>query len=469
MKVVLVSTYELGHQPLHLASPAAALMGAGHQVRCLDLSCQDWDQDLFDWADAVAFSVPMHTAMRVAMAAARRLRRQIRPKPVCFYGLYAHVSAELTIGPLADRAVAGEYTDGLLQWLCELVGSPGSTPPVPVRAPSVQVSLTRRAPDLPARGLLPPLERYARMVHAERQSLVGYVEASRGCSHRCRHCPVPVVYDGRTRAVESDAVLADINQLVAMGAGHITFGDPDFLNRPWQSLKIAEEMHASFPDLTFDFTAKVEHILRYRELMGTLSQAGCLFAVTAVESVSNQILQRLDKGHSAADAGVAVGVLREHAIEPRPSFVPFTPWTQLDDVAHLVEFVVAHQLVANVDPVQYSIRLLVPDGSLLIGQPGMRLGPYRPDLLGYSWTSADPRVDQLQSRLEAIASSGIEAPVYATFREVRAAVGRAAGKPWTTDDPVPESWKSHSPHLTEPWFCCAEPTTEQFRSVTTGV
>src|SRR4051794_41951749 len=70
MRVLLVSTYELGHQPLHVASPAAALHRAGHEVRCLDLSVQRWDTRALEWAQAVGFSVPMHTAMRLAMRAA---------------------------------------------------------------------------------------------------------------------------------------------------------------------------------------------------------------------------------------------------------------------------------------------------------------------------------------------------------------------------------------------------------------
>src|SRR5688500_9894669 len=109
MRVLLVSTYELGHQPLHVASPAAALRREGHDVRCLDLSVQPWDGGIAEWADAVAFSVPMHTAMRLAMRASRALRA-VRPDvPVCFYGLYAPVSRDLTIGRLADRVIAGEY------------------------------------------------------------------------------------------------------------------------------------------------------------------------------------------------------------------------------------------------------------------------------------------------------------------------------------------------------------------------
>jgi hypothetical protein len=91
----LISTYELGHQPLHVASPAAALRRAGHEVCCLDLSVQPWDPGVLEWAQAVGFSVPMHTAMRLALSAGRRVRREHPGLPICFYGLYATVSREL--------------------------------------------------------------------------------------------------------------------------------------------------------------------------------------------------------------------------------------------------------------------------------------------------------------------------------------------------------------------------------------
>src|SRR5260370_37247059 len=106
MRVVLVSTYELGHQPLHVASPAAALRSAGHEVRCLDLAVERWDPQWLEWGEAVAFSVPRHTAMRLALRAAEALRSQRPQLPLCLYGLHAPVRRDLTGAPLAHRGSA---------------------------------------------------------------------------------------------------------------------------------------------------------------------------------------------------------------------------------------------------------------------------------------------------------------------------------------------------------------------------
>ena len=223
MRVVLVSTYELGHQPLHVASPAAALRSAGHEVRCLDLAVERWDPQWLEWGEAVAFSVPMHTAMRLALRAAEALRSQQPELPLCLYGLYAPVSRDLTVGRLVDSVIAGEYEPALVAWVGGLARAERSDSPG-----AEVVHLGRQRFKLPARELLPPLERYARLVLGDEELLVGYVEASHGCVHRCRHCPVPTVYDGRIRIVHEDVLLR---------AGHLevlaVFDKPDPLEGPY--------------------------------------------------------------------------------------------------------------------------------------------------------------------------------------------------------------------------------------------
>ena len=445
MRVLLVATYELGQQPSNLARPAARLLARGHDVRVIDTSVEAWDPALVDWADRVAFSVPMHTATRLA----RELAAGI-DKPVCFYGLYAGMCSDV-----AATVIAGEYEDALDAW------ADGEPPP----ASPVQLgrATPRAGAPEPLRSLLPGLDRYAHLAINGEHRLVGSVEASRGCAHRCRHCPVPVVYDGRVRVADEDAVLADIDQLVLAGAQHINFGDPDFLNAPRHALRVVRALHAHHPDVTFDCTTKVEHVLEHRSLFGELRASGCVFVVSAFESVNNEILEHLDKGHTAADAALAVRILRDHQIDVRPSFLPFTPWTARDDVVQLLDFVADHDLVASVDPVQYTIRLLLPVDSLLLALPDLapHLGSWDAARLTYPWTSADPSMDDLQRELASLVESSIERgdAITETYAAVRAAVG---ARPVALGQVVTDR-----PHLTESWFCCAEPTDTQLKAVAT--
>lgn len=450
MRILLVSTYEMGHQPVHLASPAAALRRAGHEVACLDLAVQQWDKAAVEAADAVAFSVPMHTAMRLAMRAAEQVRAVRPDMPICFYGLYAPVSQDLTVGRLADQVIAGEYEPGLVAW-ANAVGGP------PVSQPVVQLGRGRGTFYTPARELLPPLEEYAHLAIDGQERPVGYVEATHGCKHTCRHCPVPTVYDGAFRVVDESVVLEDIAQLVDAGARHITFGDPDFLNGPTHALRVVRALHERFPDVTFDCTVKAEHIVNNAGVWQELADCGCLFVLCAIECLNDDILALLDKNHTAADAAEAVGVLRRHGIELRPSFLPFTPWTTLQDVTDIFDWVIEHDLIGNVDPVQYSIRLLLPEGSLLLQRPELAgyLGPYDAERLTYTWTPADPAVDELQAELAAIAERSAEAgtPTGATFLEMNAAARRAAGQGASAPAAVSAGALEERPRLTEPWFC----------------
>ena len=468
VRVLLVSTYELGHQPLHVAAPAGELLRRGHDVRCLDLAVEPLDPESLRWAEAVAVSVPMHTAMRLARRATAAVRQLVPDMPVCFYGLYAGMDGGSEDTGSPDLAITGEYQGALASWVAALsAGGPGGG------AGKVRVELGRQPAGVPARHLLPPLDRYAQLLVAGERRTVGYVEASHGCSHRCRHCPVPVVYDGRTRIVGVEDVLADVAQLVALGARHVTYGDPDFLNGPHHARRVVQAVHGAFPALTFDVTVKVSHVLAYDELWPELAAAGCLFVVSAFESATDAVLARLDKGHRAADALEAVRLLRAAGIEPRPSLLPFTPWTRADDVWDLFALVERADLVGNVDPVQYSIRLLVPPGSLLLDSGDLEglLGAYDAELLGWQWRSADPRLDVLQERLALLAEQAAAEqwePAVA-HEAARGAAGEVLGGP---PPPVPADPASASalpaamrPRLSEPWFCCAEPTAGQLLGV----
>lgn len=450
--VLLLSCYELGHQPQGLASPLAFLERAGFAPDALDLAVEPFDEGRVRRARFVGISVPMHTALRLGVAAARRVRRVNPDAHIAFYGLYATLNADYLRDGVADSVVGGEYEAALVTLVASLARAERPTPRiVPV--------LERLDFPVPSRATLRPLDAYTVLIEPGGRRPAGYVEASRGCLHHCLHCPIPPVYGGRFFVVPPEVVLADIRGQVAAGATHITFGDPDFLNGPGHSLKIVRAMHAEFPALTFDCTAKVEHLLRRRALLRELASLGCLFIVSAVESLSDTVLVNLDKGHTRADVYAALGALREAGIALRPSLLPFTPWTTLDDYIELLEFVAAEGLVDHVDPVQYGIRLLVPPGSALLERPTMRpfLGPASdPAALTYPWTHPDPRMDELQGQVMAIVERGARQgegeETQATFLQVFEAAHRAAGRPATP--PLP--WLARGPRpprLSEPWFC----------------
>lgn len=456
--VLLISTYELGHQPLNLASPVAYLRQAGFAPSTTDTSVEEIDDEALRAARLVAISVPMHTALRLGARVAQRVRTVNPAAHVCFYGLYATLNRDFLLGELGDSAIGGEYELVLVELARALdAGLPASSVSgVGTRDAAAAPVLERLAPVAADRANLPALRQYAGLERDGTIVRAGYVEATRGCHHTCGHCPITPIYGGRFFAVPRESVLADARAQIRAGARHLTFGDPDFFNGPSHGLRICRMLHEEFPGLSFDATIKVEHILQHRRLIPELAELGCAFVVSAVESLSDLVLAKLTKGHTRADVETALSILDEVGLPMRPSLLPFTPWATLDDYLELLTFVAEHDLQDHIDPVHFSIRLLVPPGSALLSDPSSAewLGELDQAAFTYRWRHADPRVDELQAAVarvvEAGASQGEEAR--ATFAQLWNLAHRSAGV-IPPPMPTPVVKRRRPPRLTESWFC----------------
>jgi len=458
-RVLLVSAYEQGHQPLGLASPAAALRDAGHDVRTLDLAVQPAAASHFADIDLLAISVPMHTASRLALRLAAQLREQNFEAPIVLYGLYAsQLAAHLPDDSPVSAVIGGEY-EGPLVATADAIKT---RTPLAVAGAGPQPLFPREAMPLPDRSGLPSLDEYARATivlpdGAPQERLAGYVEATRGCAHRCTHCPLTPTYAGRLRLVPPEIVLADIDAQLALGARHITFGDPDFFNAVPHAMSLLRILARRHPGLSLDVTIKVEHLLEHEEEAGALPGLGVAWVTSAFESVDNALLQRLDKGHTAADMERALTLTRDAGLPLRPTWLPFTPWTTLNDFNAILDFIARHDLIQSVPPVQYGLRLLLPPGSPLIAQAQTdgHLTGFDPDGLTHTWRNPDPAVDALQAKLAefvARVSCKHDEPTdnARVFTRIRSDAALAAGLPLPRPESPPAGWV---PGLSEAWFC----------------
>ena len=452
--MLLISTYDLGRQPFGLASPAAWLRRAGVEVDCADTSRDSIDDDRIAGADMVAFYLPMHTATRLAAPLIDRVRSVKPSARMCAYGLYAPLNAAWLHGRGVGAVLGPEAEQELVAWA--LSSAMASKPKAQSPEPNAAV-LPRLEFIQPDRAGLPRLDRYAslRMPDGGRR-VMGSTDATRGCKHLCRHCPVVPVYGGQFRVVPIDVVLADIRAQVAGGAEHISFGDPDFLNGPTHARRLVERLHREWPQLTYDVTIKIEHLLNHAEMIQVLRETGCLFVTSAVESIDDDVLARLRKGHTRADFVRAVELCRAAGLTLTPTFIPFTPWTTVDAYADLVAALEDLDLMHQVAPIQLAIRLLVTADSPLLELPDVRdrVSAYDPASLTWPWKHHDAGVDALQAAVMEIVKDGAARSRADVFADISAFARAAAGLPAR---PAALSRGPAVPYVSEPWYCCAEP------------
>jgi hypothetical protein len=479
---LLISTYEMGRQPFGLASAAAWLRAGGWTVACVDAAKEQLRIEQLSGPDLIAFHLPMHTATRLAgpvIAAARRTNPCAR---ICAFGLYAPLNADWLRGLGVDEIFGGEFEEDLARWagLKACTTSDASSATADASSATADASgatadassadlqvRPRQLPRIhflvPDRTGLPPLSKYAtlQMPDGERRA-VGYTEASRGCKHLCRHCPVVPVYEGQFRVVHPEVVLADVAAQVTAGARHITFGDPDFFNGPAHAMRIVSALHEAHPGVGYDVTIKVEHLLKHRDLVPQLAATGCAFVTSAIESVDDEVLRVFDKGHTRADFVEAVALCRGAGVTLVPTFVAFHPWLTLAAYCDLLDTIDALDLADHVSPIQLAIRLLVPQGSRLLEIDAMRahLGAFDPDTLTYRWTHPDPRVDALQRDVMARVGTRLTADRRELFAEIRTLAHERAALPYPSlrsgsgqADTRPARARATVPYLNEPWYC----------------
>ncbi len=443
MKAVLISTYELGRQPFGLASAAAWLRSHGHDVRAVDTSVEPLESDLFRDADLVAFYLPMHTATRLAARLIRRVRNLNPHAHIAAYGLYAPLNDEYLRSLGVSTIIGGEFEAALADVADRLSAA---------TEPQTLTPLDRLQFEVPDRTGLPPLDRYARLISSDGERTVGYTEASRGCKHLCRHCPVVPVYGGVFRVVQREVVLEDIRRQAVAGAQHITFGDPDFFNGPGHALRLVESLHREFPALTYDVTIKIEHLLENRRAVPVLRDTGCLFVTSAVESVNDDVLRRLEKHHTSADFREVVALFRAAGLLLNPTFIAFLPWTTRADYLELLRVIAELDLIDQVGSVQLALRLLITSGSRLLELEEIRqvTGDFDPESLAWRWSHPDRAMDRLAHEVLLLVA-----------REQKKGSSRRAifGEVWelASGEPLPEEFdllpRSAVPYLNEPWYC----------------
>lgn len=391
-RVLVASAFEAELQPLASACAAAALRSAGAEV-------VGWDAHLLPDHrpdgpfDLALVSVQQFEGLDRGIALARNLS-EVADQVVAF-GQYAQMNhrafLEVSQGVVMDEpesiatdlvAVAGAGIP--LREVPAVMTSAGMQPRPPKR---------RIAVDRPARDLFPSLVHYP--AHHSPFGLAGNIEASRGCHHKCTYCSVYGAYDGGISAYSVDTVVADALSLAEEGVRHFVFIDAEFFNSRTIGRAVVERLTAELGPITFEFTTRVDHVLSYPRELTELVSLGLRRVVCALEFPSNRILRIFDKHIDVDHIRLAAAESRRIGFELIPTFIPFTPWVEYEELLGFEDFLVETDLARSTDPTALQTRLLLFKGSPLLDSPWME--GIRTTDRGFwvEWAHPDDRVEQL--------------------------------------------------------------------------
>ena len=460
--IVLISPYELGRQPFGLAQPARWLVDAGFRVRCCDLSIERLPADALADAGMVAIYLPMHTATRIAFEILPRIRALAPRAVLCAYGLYAPVNARGLRRFGVDTVIGGECEPHLLA-LAERMRAGDPDPALGVVNDTAKIVFRT-----PLRDGLPSLDRYAGLLMPD--GTLPPARVRRGVARLQAPVPAlprscPYTKDGSASLRWTWSWRTSRSRWPWEPATSRSATRTSSTDRPmrcaWRGpcTRRSPQSPTTRPSRSSTSSATPGHI-------ETLAETGCLFLISAVESIDDAILERLAKGHTAQDFERAVAIARAAGLHLTPTFVPFTPWTTIEGYRALLERLVTLRLVESVPAVQLSIRLLVPSGSHLFEIDGFTdlVDAFDDAMLGYPWRHPDPAVDALQAQVQALAEAAADRgdSRRTTFEAIWISVHEALGRrPARLSDDVGEAVPMHS----EPWYCCAEPTASQLAAV----
>ena len=443
MKILLTSFYDLGKQPKIIAEIVDRYNSSEIDFDFFDFSVEDQNIDLENY-DVLGIYAPMHTATILSI---EYIKDKKLPNKMFTFGLYGSVLEDFNS---SIRYIKDIESDELALFL-EINDDH-------------QFSLKN---NIPNRQIFPDISNYAHLVDGSNNLIAGSVETTYGCKHSCTHCPVPISFNGSFKTYSLEKIVSDVENQVKQGAKHISFNDPDFFNGPIHALKILESLNEKFPSITYDSTIKVEHIIKYKKYFKELSSLNMVFVISAFETTNDLVLSILEKNHTSHDLNNSIEISQDFGIDIRPTWMPFSPWTELKDLSNIVKLIEKYELRETVDPIQLTIKLLIPKHSLIIKKPEINkyLGNYEKNSLSFKWKYENNDVEKLQSSLFDFILNNSELDDHKQYLGMVNIIEKCTDTKLLTNSSY--DFKN-VPKLSETWFCCAEPSKIQLDRIKTN-
>ena len=304
--------------PNGLACVASALDAAGHEVEFLDLcfvkdptgaareACLRFNPDVIgvsvrniDNSDAIALRHYTPEARDVL----RALRRAAPKAQIVAGGAAFGVAPEALFRDLeVDYAVAGDGERASVALINALSsGAQFGSMPGLVRDRNGTVVFTPPGEDADLDSLPPPsLHRWVDLARYERHGATIPIQTKRGCVYRCVYCTYRNVEGWGYRTRDPELVADEIEELKAKaGIHHFDFVDSTFNSPPGHAVQVCEAITRRQLGVRLD-TTNFTPATASPELLGAMKAAGFRTLGISAESASDAVLEKLQKGFTAA-------------------------------------------------------------------------------------------------------------------------------------------------------------------------
>ncbi|GKW07622.1 arsinothricin biosynthesis radical SAM protein ArsL [Pectobacterium carotovorum] len=415
MNVLLVSIFEGGYQPITISTAYQALVGevAVTDIEVLDIYVHGPDESKIRDRDLIFISLPLFDAVMPGVELLATIRRLNPDVKVCFYGQHATIHAARLTETGADFCILGDW-ELPMQSLVNAISAGGRGP---LQGVMNRGDLTEPAPffskkgfSVPERHVLPPLEKYPNKQLNKllgKDVIVGSTELARGCKHKCLYCSVYAAYDGRVIKIPVDIITEDVKNMVYGGMTHLTFIDADWFSSRHYGIEILTELHKTHPELTFDITTRVDHIIENESRMELLRDLNVRIITSALEFPSENVLKIFNKQVTVSDTEKAIRIMKSSGIMLNPTFIMYNPWAGIRDMEHFHEWIDGVNLRDDIDPIQFETRLSLYKGSPLLLSDDIKNVSLIEHDFHYDWAHSDPWVDELYAASVTPAEKGV--------------------------------------------------------------
>jgi radical SAM superfamily enzyme YgiQ (UPF0313 family)/N-acetylglutamate synthase-like GNAT family acetyltransferase/2-polyprenyl-3-methyl-5-hydroxy-6-metoxy-1,4-benzoquinol methylase len=405
-QVALISTYETGFQPLIASTAAAALIQNGITPDVYDLYLDKSDKTGIENHEFFGIGLTLFDSLPGGVAIAEEIREKNPHAHICFYGPYAVLNKERLLR-YGDSCILGDWERPIVRLVQTVLSGNDKDwtrldQVYSFKNRSVKFKFDRDYCVKPARHLLPPVHTYTNTFIENimnRKMVVGNIETTRGCHHKCKFCSVYATSGTKVKFAKPGVIMADADQLVQAGVEHITFVDAEFINDIKFSLSVVKQIHQKYPHLTYDFTTRIDHVVENEAAIPDFKQTGCIAITTSIEFPREDILEKLHKNITLKHILKGMEILKRNEIKVHTTFVTFNPWTDLEGLMNLSHYIKTNHLEDVIDPIQYETRLHLYKGSPLLKDKALSDITIHEQDFHYEWEHPDPQVEEVFLRM----------------------------------------------------------------------